>query len=37
MNAMCGGTDEEILHNYGKIMRHISRITMVDKEEAIAL
>jgi hypothetical protein len=35
MNAMCGGTDEEILHNYGKIMRHISRITMVDKEDAI--
>jgi hypothetical protein len=36
-NAMCGGTDEEITHNYGKIMRNVSRITMVDKQEASKL
>jgi hypothetical protein len=32
-NSMCGGTDEEIRNNYGNIMRHISRITIVDKKE----
>jgi uncharacterized C2H2 Zn-finger protein len=32
-NSMCGGTTEETENNYGKIMRHVSRITMVDKSE----
>jgi hypothetical protein len=34
-NSMCGGTTEEINHNYGKIMRNISRITVVDKHDAL--
>lgn len=34
-NSMCGGTTQEINHNYGKIMRNISRITIVDKQEAL--
>jgi hypothetical protein len=34
-NSMCGGTTEEINHNYGKIMRNISRITIVDKQDAM--
>ena len=36
-NSMCGGTDEEIHKNYGDISRYISRITVVDKKEAIGL
>jgi len=36
-NSMCGGTDEEIHKNYGDIARHISKITVVDKKEAIHL
>jgi hypothetical protein len=36
-NSMCGGTDEEIKKNYGDIARYISRITTVDKKEAIIL
>jgi uncharacterized C2H2 Zn-finger protein len=32
-NSMCGGSAEETESNYGKIMRHVSRITMVDKAE----
>jgi hypothetical protein len=36
-NSMCGGTDEEIRNNYGNIMRHISRVTMVDKKEPITV
>ena len=36
-NSMCGGTDEEIHKNYGDIARYISRITVVDKKEAITL
>jgi hypothetical protein len=36
-NAMCGGTDEEIHKNYGDIARYISKITVVDKKEVIAL
>ena len=36
-NSMCGGTDEEIKKNYGDISRHISKITVVDKKEAIEL
>lgn len=34
-NSMCGETTQEVNHNYGKIMKNISRITMVDKQEAI--
>ena len=34
-NSMCGGTDEEIHKNYGDIARYISKITVVDKKEAI--
>jgi hypothetical protein len=30
-NIMCGETEEEIQSNYGKIMKNISRITVVDK------
>jgi hypothetical protein len=30
---MCGETEEEIQSNYGKIMKNISRITVVDKKE----
>jgi hypothetical protein len=30
-NSMCGGTDDEIRNNYKCIMRHISRVTMMDK------
>ena len=36
-NSMCGGTDEEIYKNYGDIARYISRITVVDKKEVIAI
>jgi hypothetical protein len=36
-NSMCGGTTQEINSNYGKIMRNVSRITIVDKQEALAL
>jgi hypothetical protein len=36
-NSMCGETTQEINHNYGKIMRNISRITMVDKQEAVSI
>ena len=36
-NSMCGGTDEEIQKNYGDIARYISKITVVDKKEAILL
>ena len=36
-NSMCGGTDEEIYKNYGDIARYISKITVVDKKEAIEL
>jgi hypothetical protein len=36
-NAMCGGTDDEIHKNYGDIARYISKITVVDKKEVIAL
>ena len=36
-NSMCGGTDEEINKNYGDISRYISKITVVDKKEAIEL
>jgi hypothetical protein len=32
-NIMCGETEEEIQSNYGKIMKNISRITMVDKSK----
>ena len=32
-NIMCGETDEEIKSNYGKIMKNISRITIVDKNK----
>jgi hypothetical protein len=31
-NIMCGETEEEIQSNYGKIMKNISRITVVDKK-----
>ena len=30
-NIMCGESEEEILSNYGKIMKNISRITVVNK------
>ena len=36
-NSMCGGTDEEIYKNYGDIMRHMCRITMVDKKDEFAV
>jgi hypothetical protein len=36
-NSMCGGTDEEIQKNYGDIARYISKLTVVDKKECIAL
>jgi hypothetical protein len=36
-NSMCGGTDEEIQKNYGDIMRHMCKITVVDKKESISL
>jgi hypothetical protein len=36
-NSMCGGTDEEIHKNYGDIARYISKLTVVDKKEAIEL
>jgi len=32
-NIMCGESEEEIQSNYGKIMKNISRITVVDKEK----
>jgi hypothetical protein len=31
-NIMCGETEEEIQSNYGKIMKNISRITVVEKK-----
>jgi hypothetical protein len=36
-NSMCGGTDDEIRNNYKCIMRHISRVTMMDKSNGINL
>jgi hypothetical protein len=32
-NIMCGETEEEIQSNYGKIMKNISRVTVVDKRQ----
>jgi hypothetical protein len=32
-NIMCGESEEEIQSNYGKIMKNISRITIVDKNK----
>ena len=31
-NIMCGETEEEIQSNYGKIMKNISKVTVVDKK-----
>jgi hypothetical protein len=36
-NSMCGGTDEEIVSNYSKIVKNISVITTVDKAAATAM
>ena len=36
-NSMCGGTDEEICKNYGDIARYISKITVVDKNQGLAV